>query len=69
MPKITSEIWKYFTKADKQVECKTCGKKLTMCGNTTNYWNHLMIHNIKKTSSGTDKKEDSDVEASTSNEV
>ena len=49
MPKISSEIWKYFTKLnEKQVECKLCPKKLSQCGNTTNFWNHLLLHNIKK---------------------
>ena len=39
MPKLTTEVWKYYTliASEKKVECIKCGKKLKECGNTTNY--------------------------------
>ncbi|XP_052765968.1 E3 SUMO-protein ligase ZBED1-like [Mya arenaria] len=47
-PKVTSSVWKYFTKTEdgKSVVCNLCSVKLVYCGGTSNLRNHMKKHPV-----------------------
>lgn len=43
-----SDVWKYFTKINKnEAKCNVCAKTLKTCGNTSNLKCHLKVHKLK----------------------
>lgn len=53
---LKSPVWKHMIRLGPgHAQCKTCLRKLSNSGNTTNLWNHLKIHNIYKPNENSDQ--------------